>query len=66
MKIKSGFAILDVKSGRAKLRKVMSTVDASRHRIPVTITGFITHEWGSDDGESQEFAVDVTSVEVDG
>jgi len=29
-----------------------------------TIHGFITHRHGHDDGESQEFGVEVTKVEV--
>ena len=31
-------------------------------RVPVTITGYIVGAWGNDDGESQEFQVEVTKV----
>lgn len=34
-------------------------------RIPVTITGYISHQHGNDDGISIEFGVDVVSVEVE-
>ena len=57
--INSTFALLDVKRGRKQLLRRLR----SETRIPVTITGFITHVWGHDDGTSIEFAVDVTSVE---
>ncbi|HXT81352.1 MAG TPA: hypothetical protein VN702_17435 [Acetobacteraceae bacterium] len=58
MNIKSDFAILDVLTGRGALNKLIP-----RKRVPVTITGFITHAHGSFDGTSQEFTVDVTGVE---
>lgn len=57
MKITSDFAILDVKNGRKKLSKEVET-----EAIPVTIKGYITKVWGADDGESQEFQVDIKSI----
>jgi hypothetical protein len=62
MNFDSTFALLDVKRGRKQLLRRLGT-QPSETRIPVTITGFITHAWGRDDGTSIEFAVDVTSVE---
>jgi hypothetical protein len=64
-KIVSHFAILDVKQGRKALSKLMplGSVPIDR-RIPVTITGFISHRHGPDDGISIEFGVDVEKVEI--
>lgn len=56
-KLQSGFALLDVKSGRASLAKTVVT-----HQIPVTIKGYINSQWGNDDGTSIEFEVLVSSV----
>lgn len=61
MKLKSEFALLDVKSGKKKLARHF---EKGGERIPVTIHGFITHQWGVDDGISIEFEVAVESVEV--
>lgn len=60
--IKSGFALLDVTKGRAALSKALGTNPAVR--FPVTIAGYVSRRWGNDDGESIEFEVDVTSVEL--
>lgn len=68
MKIKSGYAILDVTTGRAALKKHF---DDSCHypekpeTIPVVIYGEISSVQGRDDGTSQEFEVIVSSVHVD-
>ncbi|RWB08799.1 MAG: hypothetical protein EOQ39_18700 [Mesorhizobium sp.] len=59
-KISSGFAILDVKSGRDELNAHFST--GSKEKIPVTITGFITDVWSDDDGISREFQIDVSEI----
>lgn len=56
--MKSDFAILDVKAGRAALLK---RVEAGE-RVKVIIRGTISTVWGSDDGTSQEFTVDVSSL----
>lgn len=60
MDIQSVFAILDVKDGRQALLK--RTQQVSLPDIEVVIRGTIICDWGYDDGESQEFQVDVTSV----
>ena len=60
MKIKSDFAILDVKAGRAKLFKRVSFGKP----VKVVIEGEIDSHWGRDDGTSQEFNVNVKSVKV--
>ena len=60
LKLKSEFALLDVKQGRTKLAKVVKH-DSGR-RVPVTITGYITGRWGNDDGISIEFEVEVEKV----
>lgn len=53
--LQSGFAILDIKRGRKKLAKLLAK-DGS---VDVVIYGTIRMAWGDDDGESQEFEVDV-------
>jgi len=63
--ITSGFALLDVKSGRKGLSNHFcgkSYSDAKK--IPVTIKGFIAGQWGDDDGTSIEFHVEVDSVKL--
>jgi hypothetical protein len=66
-KIKSDFAILDVKAGRRVLAKHFAarplTGDCPQElRIPVLIYGHIVGVWGRDDGISQEFHVDVSKI----
>lgn len=65
MSFKSEFAILDVKRGRKSLLKEIQrrkrTGDA---QIEVLIRGTLQGPWGSDDGVSIEFQVDVEEVEV--
>lgn len=71
MKLQSDFALLDVKRGRKQLDRMVEknglsggrTHDLPK-RIPVVIRGWITHRHGRDDGESQEFGIEVSSVEV--
>lgn len=65
MKLTSSFALLDVTKGRKQLAKMMPPVSqllTEDKRIPVTITGFISHQHGWDDGVSIEFGIDVTKV----
>jgi hypothetical protein len=68
MKLHSKFALLDVGHGRKGLVKALKIgkngYPVNGERIPVTITGYITHQWGGDDGESIEFGVEVESVEA--
>ena len=59
--IDSTFALLDVKKGRTALRRRFER--APGLRVPVLIKGFITDQWGRDDGTSVEFTVEVTSAE---
>ncbi len=78
MKIKSGYAWIDVKAGRGKLRKHFHAdrdgrllplergAPAPGDRIPIIITGFLTGAHSSDDGISQEFEIKVGKVEVHG
>lgn len=72
MRLSSDFALLDVKWGSRQLDKMIDRngkFGSERHklpeRIPVTIRGWITHRHGAHDGESQEFGVEVASVEVE-
>lgn len=61
LKLESGLAILDVKGGRRAVNgqlKLGKTID-------VVIRGKIDAPWGSDDGVSQEFQVEVDSVEAE-
>ena len=62
MKIQSHFAVLNVKQGRKELLKQLE--QAAGMGIPVTVTGFIADPLGSDNGESQEFAIAVVQVEL--
>lgn len=67
--MKAGFAILDVTAGRKALAKHFAKVPRlgkcpDNLRIPVTITGYLTGQWGNDDGTSIEFSVDVSDVEA--
>jgi hypothetical protein len=69
VKLQSNFALLDVKAGRARLTEMLGGYpEAYRpepaRKIPVIIKGFITHQWGQDDGISREFSVDITSVSI--
>lgn len=58
--IKSDFALLDVKAGRAGLFRLFKKDPTAK--IPVTITGYISGILGHDDGVSREFQIDVESV----
>ena len=60
--IDSGFAILDVKRGRAALRKRVESM-GDGCRIPVCVVGHIVAVHGRDDGTSQEFSIDVTNAD---
>lgn len=66
MKLQSDFALLDVRRGRKQLNDACDR--AGGHNlpapIPVVIYGVITGRHGVDDGESQEFTVSVSKVEV--
>ena len=67
MKLKSDFALLDVTSGRKTLDKLINKGGKGHdlpERIPVVIHGYITGRWGSDDGVSQEFSIEVAKVDV--
>lgn len=68
-KLKSTFALLDVKAGRAALNKHFAKRPPlgecpPKMRVPVTITGYIDGVWGGDDGVSREFSVVVQSVKT--
>lgn len=57
MRLQSSSAVLDVKRGRkALLRRI------KRGPVRVIIEGDIDCEFGGDDGESQEFVVNVRRV----
>lgn len=64
MKIKSTFALLDVQNGRGSLNKKIKVGNYIPDPVEVIIRGKITHRHGGFDGVSQEFGVEVTSVEV--
>lgn len=71
MRLHSDFAALDVKHGRKQLNRMIDRngkTGAETHdlpeKIPVIIHGFITHRLGDDDGEGQEFGIEVTKVET--
>jgi hypothetical protein len=52
--LSSSFALIDIKRNRRKLAKIV----ADGHRIPFTISGYISGV-GNDDGVSIEFTADV-------
>lgn len=59
----SGFALIDITSGREKIADLVG----NNFRIPFTITGFLQGDpraVGNDDGESREFAADVTTFKL--
>ena len=65
MKLKSTFALLDVKKGRKELFKRLGFTGRGKgERVPVTITGYIVGAWGDDDGTSREFEIEVTDLAV--
>lgn len=61
-KIRSDFALLDVKTGRADLAKHFDKHPGAR--IPVVIHGYIDGPWSEDDGVSREFTVAVEAVQT--
>lgn len=68
-KIKSDYALLDVKVGRSRLARHFDSRPVWGEcpqdlRVPVTITGYIDCVFGGDDGVSQDFGVVVTSVKT--
>ena len=68
MRLHSNFALLDVMHGRKQLAKHLPPASQQaprKARVPVTITGYITHAHGDDDGTSIEFGVSVETVTVD-
>ncbi|MBN8928031.1 MAG: hypothetical protein J0H19_15580 [Rhodospirillales bacterium] len=66
----SGFALIDIKSGRVSLSKLFGPngypKDGQTVRIPITIQGYITHRHSSDDGVSIEYGVEVESLQIEG
>lgn len=57
-KTKTNFALVDVKSGRGALDKI---VRDHEYKLPITLKGYITGTWSGDDGVSMEFEIDVTN-----
>lgn len=55
------FAIIDIKGGRKALAKL---VKDHKQRVPITLAGYITSQWGGDDGTSIEFEMDVRRQRV--
>lgn len=68
MRLQSDFALLDVRHGRRQLDRRIDREAKGGHDlsepIPVVIHGFIVGRHGYDDGESQEFTVRVSRVDV--
>lgn len=60
-KISSSYAILDVERGRKALAKYLK----ANSGLPVIIHATITDQFGSDDGCSIEFNMDVVKVEIE-
>lgn len=64
MQIASGFAILDITDGHQELENRLG-FSPGNEPVEVTIKARITHAWGQFDGVSQEFAIDVTDIQVE-
>ena len=70
LKVKSsGFALVDITTGRAKLAKELGGSagyhgDKATHKIPVTLKGFIVEQYSGDDSVSREFLIDVDSIKL--
>lgn len=58
IKINSKFGLLDIKEGRQRVIKLLK-----KGRVPVTVSGFITEEWNTDDVSTQ-FEMEIKSVTV--
>jgi hypothetical protein len=63
-KVKVDWAYVDVKgAGRKRLNKIIGERNAPvRHRVPVTLKGFLDDISSGDDGVSQEFSITVTGA----
>ena len=59
-RIKSTYAIVDVMKGRHALTRYLKANEG----LPVTIYGVLTDPFGSDDGTSIEFCMDVSKIEI--
>ena len=60
MNLQSDFGLLDVKRGK----KALANLLAKGGSVIVTIEATITKSWGNDDGTSQEFELEVCSVQA--
>lgn len=58
----TGYALLDVGEGRFALEKYLNTHPGKK--IPVVVYGEIDYPFGSDDGESIEFVLQVRRMTV--
>jgi hypothetical protein len=59
-RINSTYAIVDVMKGRHALARYLKANEG----LPVTIHGVLIYPFGSDDGTSIEFCMDVSKIEV--
>lgn len=59
-RFKSTYGMLDIETGRKAVAKHLKTKGA----IPVIIHAVLTDPFGSDDGTSIEFNMDVSRVEI--
>lgn len=60
-KIKSDFALLDVKTGRYALKRYLKANGPQKVIVEMTLL----YDAGSDDGTSIEFAADVTKLTIE-
>jgi hypothetical protein len=66
----SGFAIVDITNGRAKLAKHFDRpFDGFKPcpeelRVPISLTGYLDGINSRDDGESQEFTMTITRMDL--
>jgi hypothetical protein len=58
MKLRSSFAIVDIEKGRHRLARRLQDSGP----IEVVLRGRLTQPWGSDDGTSIEFNMEVTDI----
>lgn len=62
--VKIEFAVVSVKAGRRSISKTIGDHRGDGSIVPVTLTGYISYAWGSDDGIDQEFAMVVESAVI--
>ena len=66
-KLSSNFVLIDIENGRKALAKHFAKRPfmgkcPEKLKVPVTITGYIDDVWGSNNGVSQKFSIEVETI----